>query len=222
MTNLEFKKEYKEFQNKIAEYPMLSDAYFKLPALIRFTIFMEYKLGVISTNSLFRVISTFHYEYSNIAASVSVVKDDRQRNYAFQKKNVEIWSKISSQIFNSLNMVSVLGERDDNEYLRMANDSMANLDYFNVYYSLVKYQLNSKIGDYWPELPIPAKLFLATINNFDDDVKIEEYVNELKTEVEETIKSNPDIKERTDEITEIKEFYSAVICSKYISKLEAD
>ena len=224
MTNQEFKKEYKEFKELINKYQMLADAYNRLPSLIRFTIFLEKKLGILSNESLFRIISTMHFEYTNIAASLSVIKDERQREYAFQTKNIEIWNSISAQIYNSLNMVSVLGERNDAEYIRMAKDGVANLDYFNVYYSLVKYQMSSKIGDKWPELPTPMKLFLTTVNNFDDDFKMAEYIDPYIEDIEETIKGDPTLREEShkSDLESIKSFYAAVACSRYIHKLEVE
>ncbi len=225
MTNKEFKTEFKEFKNLIAEYPMLSDAYFRLPSIVRFTIFLERKIGIISNESLFRIISTLHYEYNNLAAGLSSVKDEKQRDYAFQSQNVKIWNSICTQVFNSLSMVPVLGDRNDKEYIRMANNGVANLDFFNVYYSLVKYQMNkNKIGDRWNELPVCLKLCLTIINNFDDDFAMEEYIVEYLKDLDTLTKENPIVLEEghENELDDIKLLYSAVSISKYIYELESE
>ena len=225
MTNKEFKKEFKEFKDLITEYPMLSDAYFRLPSIVRFTIFLERKIGIISNESLFRIISTLHYEYNNLAAGLSSVKDEKQRDYAFQSQNVKIWNSICTQVFNSLSMVPVLGDRNDKEYIRMANNGVANLDFFNVYYSLVKYQMNkNKIGDRWNELPVCLKLCLTIINNFDDDFNMEEYIAEYLKDLDVLTKENPIVLEEghENELDDIKLLYSAVSISKYIYELESE
>lgn len=222
MTNKEFKKEYEEFKGLIAKYPMLNEAFVKLPNLIKFTIFLEKKLGIIGTESLFRIISTMHYEYNNIVAELGVIADEKQRDYVFQCKNVEIWNSVCNQIYNSISMVSVLGDRDDAEYIRMANDKVANIEYFNVYYSLVKYQMNSKVGDRWNEVPASMRLYLTMINNFDDDFKMNDFIGYYFQDVDSTTKVNPDLlnESNKDNLENLKLFYAAMYCGKYIYEID--
>lgn len=184
MNRVNLKNEFKSFISNTSSIPMIGEVYMKFPNLTKFIIFIEEKVGIVSKPQFFRLISSIHYEYSNLLENIKHLQQPDMRDVSFQIGHQRIISNILSQIYNSIILVPIMGERDDSVYKNITSLGYATDDYFNIYFSMVKASLNYKTKDDWNRLDKYVQLLITIIATYDDEFNVNEFVKNFLTEID--------------------------------------